>query len=135
MIAVLTLTISCTPSYIGQKAKGVKIINKEKSNHVHDSSRDIIFDYDLYIDHVTNEIKVNGTVMIKNDVFSGSWDVKEIDLYFYLLGFNDRVLKREHLFVGVNGEFADAKFNFSGTFDYNTGYKSIAHGYKARVSM
>ena len=134
IISFVSIT-SCTPSYVGLQLQGSEVFSIEQSTSIYDSSREIIFDYDLYVDHKENTININGTIMIKDDVFNGAWDVDRIDLYFYFLGYDNRVLKRGHAFVRVNGEFADAKFKFSRTFDYSTDYKYVANGYEAQVSM
>ena len=134
-IIILISVTSCTPSYIGQRVQGLNTSSIEQSGHVYDDSRDVIFDYDVSIDHENNKININGTVMIKGSAFSGAWDADTIDLYFYLLDNQNRIFKKEHTFVRVNGEFADAKFNFSATFDYNAGYVRIANGYRVRVSL
>lgn len=135
VVMILFSVMSCTPTYIGKQLQALKFISIEHSGNIYDASREIIFDYDVFIDHKKSIISVNGTTLIKDDVFNGAWDVDKIDLYFYLLDSNKRILKREHLFVYVNGEFADAKLNFSGDFDYNPDYAYVAHGYEAQVSM
>lgn len=132
---VLISVASCTPSYIGQPVRGLNISSIEQSGHVYDDGRDIIFDYDVSIDHDNNKININGTVKIKDSKFNGAWDIDRIDLYFYLLDDYNRILKRELSFVRVNGEFADAKLKFSTSFDYSTGYVKIANGYSVKVSL
>jgi len=134
-IMVLFFVASCTPSYVGQRVQGMKTSKIEQSGHVYDDGNNVIFDYDISIDHENNKININGTVMIKKDAFNGAWDIDSIDLYFYLLDDQSRIFKKEHSFVRVNGEFADAKFKFSASFDYNSGYVKIANGYNVRLSL
>ena len=132
---VLFSVPSCTPTYIGQRMQGLECINIENSGHIYDDSQGIIFDYAAFIDHNSNKINISGTLMIKDDVFTGAWDIDNIDLYFYFMDNNEVILKREHLFVYTSGEFADAKINFSGDFDYGADYVYVAHGFKVRVSL
>lgn len=132
-LCVLLSVTACTSPYVGKKYPDSNL-PKIEQGHIAGRVGEVLLDYNISIDDQQKIMTVVGTVQLSSTEFTATWDVDSINLYFLFLNKEKVILTKDNIFVNTDGNVADDKIPFKGSFKYRPEYTYVANGYHVNVS-
>ena len=135
LLVSLVCLVSCASPYVGKQFPDAKLPRLTNGGNVRCKIADMFIDYDTSIDKDKNVLSVEGLLRFASKEFTGSWDLEQVELYFFFFDEEKTIVKKQTLYIDVNTSTADAELPFKGSFKYSPEYSFVSNGYHALVSL